>query len=421
MALIAKLTSGQRAGQWFSKLDLHSRRNELWLRRFMKIMIFIEELGIGGVLRQMSLLADGLARKGHDVIAFGLAERNIEWRYVWDSPLNVSVFYTEKAPNAIFRAARFVRTTATLKKLLRKEKVDVLYALGDMAKLLSWLATRGSRTTLVWGIRGSGGRFRLRHFGWKRSVLNHFSAALSRFVPLVIANFEAGQAGAERLLIHNGFDVDRFAPDPAARARVRSEWKLGGEPLIGIVGRLSFSKGQTIFLQAAALLLQRRPDARFVLVGSGPGDQWLRNLSHKLGLSERVIWAGPRRDIPAVYNALDILCSCSIVGEGCPNVVGEAMASGVPCVVTDVGAARRLVGGLCPVVPIGEPKALADALERMLGGLDAIDRRALRERMAREFSIEAMVSRTEKALLDANRRNRRIDTSGDEAIPSHHA
>ena len=387
--------------------------------------MFIEEVGLGGVLRQASLLADGLTRRGHEVAVFGLAERNREWPYVWASPLKLSVFYRDKASNPIFRVARFIRTMATLKKLLRKEQVDVLYVFGDVAKLLSWLAARGGPATLVWGIRGSGGGFAFRYLGWKRSLLNRLAATLSGFVPLVIANSEAGQAGrnlrARRLLIYNGFDVDRFAPDPAARARVRSEWNAGAEPLIGIAGRLSFTKGHAVFLKAAALLLKRRADARFVIVGSGPAKEKLHALGGELGLGERLIWAGARDDMPAVFNGLDILCSCSIVGEGCPNVVGEAMACGVPCVVTDVGATARLVGALCPVIPRSDPEALAEALERTLEQLDVIDRRALRERIVREFSVEAMVSQTERALLDVRRKTRRIDTAVDDAIPSDHA
>jgi glycosyltransferase involved in cell wall biosynthesis len=119
--------------------------------------------------------------------------------------------------------------------------------------------------------------------------------------------------------------------------------------------------------------------------------------SRELGLSDRLIWAGFKKDMCSVFNALDVLCSASY-GEGCPNVVGEAMACGVPCVVTNVGASAEIVGDLGIVVPSGDPKMLADGLLAMIERLPEIEPERLRSRIVENFSIEIMVDKTEKAL-----------------------
>ena len=147
--------------------------------------------------------------------------------------------------------------------------------------------------------------------------------------------------------------------------------------------------------RTAALASQALPKLRFVCVGSGPEDYQVRmkELSTQLNLTN-LRWAGARTDMPAVYNALDVLVSSSI-GEGFPNVVAEAMACEKPCVVTTVGDSSILIAetGMC--VPSGNPEALAEGLLRMLA-LPAVERARLgqkaRQRIADNFSLQKMVS-----------------------------
>src|SRR5204863_5546517 len=121
-------------------------------------------------------------------------------------------------------------------------------------------------------------------------------------------------------------------------------------------------------------------------VGSGPETyaRELEQLGGELGIREKVIWAGPWADMPAVYNAFDIASSSSAFGEGFPNVVGEAMACGVPCVVTDVGDSAFIVGDTGKVVPPKQPERLAEALNWMIE-LGAEGRSRLGERARRRI------------------------------------
>jgi glycosyltransferase involved in cell wall biosynthesis len=125
------------------------------------------------------------------------------------------------------------------------------------------------------------------------------------------------------------------------------------------------------------------------------------DLASSLGFANRLVWAGSRMDVSRVYNALDICCSASLFGEGFPNVVGEAMACGIPCVVTNVGDSAWVAGGTGRVVAPNDCIALSEGLARMCE-LSGEERCGLgqqaRKRIVENFSVELMVRRTEETL-----------------------
>jgi glycosyltransferase involved in cell wall biosynthesis len=135
--------------------------------------------------------------------------------------------------------------------------------------------------------------------------------------------------------------------------------------VIGLVARLHPMKDHETFLRAAAAFSQHHQDARFVLCGSGcgPNSETILPLIESLGLAGRVVLLGERTDLDKIYPVFDVLAQSSAYGEGLPNVVIEAMACGVPCVATDVGDSRDVIGATGIVLPPGDPQALAHGWE----------------------------------------------------------
>lgn len=210
-----------------------------------------------------------------------------------------------------------------------------------------------------------------------------------------------GYAADRSVVIPNGFDGTIFHPAPEARERTRRE--LGLEPdqiAIGLVARYHPVKGHAEFFQAVAPVMADFPSVRLVLAGRGidAGNRELLGLIARQGLTERVLLTGERRDLPEFWPALDI-AALSSHAEAFPNILGEAMASGVPCVTTDVGDAAMIVGASGRVVPPRDPSAMATALREIIA-MGAESRRALgreaRRRVLENFAFAGTVARYEE-------------------------
>ncbi len=192
-------------------------------------------------------------------------------------------------------------------------------------------------------------------------------------------------AGRVRL-IWNGAPLDEFAPVPHERAlRVRRELGIGeGVQVVGTIGRLNAQKGHRFLLEAAAQVLRRLPDTRFLIVGDGDLMDELRRQANGLGVAGQVVFTGHRTDVRDLLGALDVFCLSSLY-EGTPLALFEAMAAGKPIVSTSVDGCREVLedtgGGL--LVPAADARALADALEQLLA---SEERRATLAARAREAS-----------------------------------
>jgi glycosyltransferase involved in cell wall biosynthesis len=136
--------------------------------------------------------------------------------------------------------------------------------------------------------------------------------------------------------------------------------------LIGLIGRYDPMKDHSTFNKAACLLLRERRDVHFILAGRDV--KWENK---PLAKQIRDVWKGhfhllgERNDVANIGAALDVASSSSY-GEGFPNIIGEAMSCGVPCVVTDVGDSERIVGDTGRVVPPKDPDALAKAWKELI-------------------------------------------------------
>jgi glycosyltransferase involved in cell wall biosynthesis len=186
--------------------------------------------------------------------------------------------------------------------------------------------------------------------------------------------------------------------EPTGGTALRAELGIPAEaPVVGTVGEFRPEKGHRYLLEAAAHLRRTQPDVRFVLVGSGPLEGDLRDRAGRLGLGDRVLFAGHRRGAAGLADAFDVFALPS-VHEGLPIALLEAMAASRPAVVTAAGGTTEVVrdGDSACVVPPSDAGALAEALERVLGD-PALRARLGRNARARaaEFDIRVAVGRME--------------------------
>jgi glycosyltransferase involved in cell wall biosynthesis/MFS family permease len=207
------------------------------------------------------------------------------------------------------------------------------------------------------------------------------------------------QAGIGRhedyVVIRSGIELGRFGHPGTAREETRAQLGLPRDaPVVGSVTRLSPQKAPLDFVRAVALVHQDIPDAWFVMVGDGPLRREVETLAADLGLSDRLILTGLRRDIPELMAALDIFCLTSL-WEGLPRVLPQAMATGLPIVATAVdGNTEAVLDGVNGIlVPPADPRGVAQAIVSLLRDSSSAARMgaAGRERAA-EFSAHKMVT-----------------------------
>ena len=386
----------------------------------VKILLLVRALGFGGTERQLVYLAQGLAGRGHQVsvvtfypdgaFADALTHGNPEWFVVgkrdrWD----------------------IVGFCWRLMRLIAARRPDVIYSFLPAPNLLAALfrAAFCRRAALVWGVLGT--PLDLMSYDWLERTSIRLERWASHLPDLVIANSRCGaewargpEFGAARVaMIANGIDADQFRPAaPGERAAARVALGCPETALVvAVVARLDPMKDHPAFLEALAIAAQTEPHIVGLIVGDGsqPVITRLRARAVVLGVADRVIWVAAHRQVDEIYHAADILCLTSAFGEGFPNVVGEAMACGLSCIVTSVGDAADLVDMTGRVVPPRNPSELARAMldlakptrESHLCNLPA------RHRIVENFELKTMISATENSLLQVvARRGRRTPESG---------
>jgi glycosyltransferase involved in cell wall biosynthesis len=286
-----------------------------------------------------------------------------------------------------------------LVRLIKTLQPTVIQTWMYHADLFGGLAARvAGRREVIWGIRNTGFAREQRK---ATIVIMRLCAFLSRWLPRVIvccaesaraSHVRWGYDAALMRVIPNGFDLPKLEQLAAARRQLRASIGVTERELVvGFVGRFDPLKDHRGFLRAAGIAARTRPHARFMLVGRGVDESnaelsaWIRENS----LEDRVVLLGERRDIAACFASMDVFCLAS-THEAFPNVVAEAMASALPCVVTDAGDAASIVGDTGRVVPPGDPEQLGSALAAVLA-MSAHERLALgtaaRQRIETRYSM----------------------------------
>jgi glycosyltransferase involved in cell wall biosynthesis len=357
----------------------------------MKVVHVIIGLGVGGaetMLKKLVLSASGVTHVVVSLTSCGpigqqLVEKKIKV-YALDMRDSVGV------PWAAWRLLR----------ILRSERPSAVQTWMYHADLLGGVVASVLGIPVVWGVRTT-------ELPRARSIAARFirkcCALLSNAVPDKIVypavaskklHERIGYSRHKSIVIPNGFQVDTLLDSYLMRGEMRKIFGLQDlDVAVGFVGRFHDDKDPHTFLRAMSFLLNRVSLLKVILVGRDfdVGNHRLSAWIDGCGLRGRVLLLGERFDVPACVSAMDVFCLSSRT-EGFPNVLGEAMGVGVPCVATDVGDVREVLGDCGIVVPREDPSALAEGVRNILGWTpeERTSRVACgRERIAVSYSIAA--------------------------------
>ncbi|MFN0023048.1 MAG: glycosyltransferase [Parvularculaceae bacterium] len=357
-------------------------------------MHVITALNVGGAEKMLKKLATGLAPADIDIVSMVVPG-------ITGERLRTLGYAVETLGMA--RGAPSLAALARLRAMIAARRPDAVVGWMHHAFFALTLARFGLKDPppLIWNIRHS--ITDIGHEPLQTRAILRLCARLSAIPAAIIYNSHVAMRQYSALgfktdrahVIPNGFDMTKFAPDPLARARLAQAFGLEGDtPVIAMVARLHPMKSQETLLSAFRTLLDRGGRARLLLVGDGldAPPQTIRDLIATLP-SGSVVLSGHRTDTEVWLPGVDIFALSSRWGEAFPNVLGEAMAAGVPCVATDVGDSATIIGDTGAIAPPGDAAALAEGLLQLLR-LDPAGRKALgvaaRARIAERYSLDAV-------------------------------
>lgn len=321
-------------------------------------------------LKKRGIIGRELAKEGFEVSSMGMK----------------SIF---SAPVVLYR----------LTKILKKTRPDGVYTWMYHSDLIGGLAASLSGIkNIIWGIRNS--KIPQKPFS-VTSVIIKICSILSFYVPTKIiccaeaaksAHIDLGFCSSKMIVVSNGFDMNSFNPSLELRDHIRENLGiLENNLVVGIVGRFDPLKDFNNFIDAALLVSKDISNIKFLMVGKGldKNNIELNSLIKDSLYKDNFILSGEKNPHD-FYAAMDCFCLSS-KAEGFPNVVAEAMAMKIPCVVTDVGDAGRIVGESGIVVEPMNANALYNGLILMLA-MDKFDREALgyeaRKLIINQFDIK---------------------------------
>ena len=383
--------------------------------RRIRSLFIITALQTGGAEMMLYKLLAGMDRRRFDPSVICLGDSGMPGARIRELGIPVcaaGMSPTRPSPISLWRVCRWARDV----------RPDILqgwmYHGNAAATLAEYLSLRG--VPVLWSVRAT--VYSLKHERARTAALIRLSAALSRRALRIIyasrvsadQHETLGFAANRTTIIPNGFDCEQFKPLPHARSAVRRQLNVGEDAiLIGLINRFHPMKDHASFLAAAALISRMSQRIHFVLAGQGVDleNPILADLSDRLHLRGRVHFLGERDNIAELMAGLDVVTSSSAFAESFPNVIGEGMACGVPCVVTDIGHSATIVGDTGLVVPPRNPAALAAAWSRLVDmGAEArtMMGAAARQRILGNFSLDKVVGQYE-ALYDKVLQDRLVD------------
>lgn len=357
----------------------------------LSILQVLPALGDGGVEQSALEMALYLQRHGY--------------RPLVASGGGAKVFTLQKAgiPHFLLPLKRknpfsLVTNTIRLAKLIRRERVGLIHARSRAPAWSAWLASLLTGVPYITTFHGT--------YGLRGGFLKHFynSVMLRGFVVIANSTFikehivENYQIDPHRIVVASrGIDVSAFDPDQFTdtdRTDLRNLWGITkGEPVLVLVGRLTRWKGQDVFLRALGECADL--DWKAVLVGrdeKGDFEAELRKLAEGLGLTDRIIFAGSRNDVPRILNATDLAFSCSTRPEAFGRAAIEAMAMQTPVIASALGGSLETIvdGKTGWLVEPAVPHSLAESIRNALHSSKRLETmgRAARKHVLEHFTSD---------------------------------
>jgi len=370
-------------------------------RRPVRVLILENEFNLGGSEKKLFDFIEHADSRRVQVSVCCLKEGG----YFRAPLVERGVPFDEKLMDGPFDLRAFARFA----RVLRQRRPDVVYTMAhpNSVILAAWARARGlvPRFVVSFHAMGSpdGGRLVAR---WLRPVIRRADRLLAvanmhREYLTRVEKLDAAQIE----VIHNGVDTALYHPPHAEeRARAREVLGFGDDDVVFIeVASLKPAKRQTALLRAAADVMHRHESVHLAFAGSGPSRDECVALAGELGIADRTHFLGIQRDVAFVLHASDVLVLPSCRGtETFPNVVLEAMASGLPVIVTDVGSVREMVepDETALLIPVDDTIALQSALERIAADVEMRRQMGARGRalVCERFPLELMCREREDLL-----------------------
>ena len=289
-----------------------------------------------------------------------------------------------------------------LLSLTKNKKVDMIHTFFEKSEVMGWLAMRLSGTP-VWITSR-------RDLGFKRKkIYDKIFRMTSKDCKKCIANCNAVREQAiqqENLppgkieVIYNGLDLSEYQQILKTKPLREELGVVNGAPLVGLIANFNFEiKGHIYFLGSAKKILEKVPNAKFVLVGDGPLRPRYEEVARELKIKRGVFFLGNRADVPNIISNLDVSVLSS-TSEGLSNVILESMAAGKPVVATNVGGSKEMIqdGVTGYLVPPSDSQSMAAAIINLLQNPDKAIAMgsAGREVVKDRFTVETMVKKYEE-------------------------
>lgn len=370
----------------------------------------ITDLETGGAEMMLYKLLSGLDRNKISPRVVSLTDEGSIGQKILEMGIEVTSLGMKPGsfnPRGIFKLAENLRDSNT-------ELVQTWMYHADLIGGIAGLVAGG--IPIIWNIRNS--TLDKETSKTRTRMIVQLNAWLSHWLPksVLICSIRAQsiheQLGFDKKkmwMVPNGFNLSEFHPDATARSWLRDHLNLPEiSPIVGLVARFDPQKDLPNFVRAASIANNSLPEIHYVLCGDRIDDEneELADWINDAGLAEKFHLLGRRTDIPRLTAGFDLAVSSSAYGEAFSNVVGEAMACGVPCVVTDVGDAALIVAETGRVVPPRDPESLANAIVEILS-LSSSERRKLgaeaRDRILNNYDLARIVEEYTKVYLEAVR------------------